>query len=132
MFVSTSGWYASLHKPAWNPPSWLFGPAWILLYVMMAKAVWLVWCEGGLSRQARPLGLFIFQLWLNAFWTPLFFGMHHLGVSFIEISLMWIAIITALRSFWLVNRLASLVLIPYLGWVSFAAALNFAIRRLNS
>jgi hypothetical protein len=73
VFVSTTGWYAGLQKPAWNPPAWIFGPVWTLLYLLMAIAAWMVWREGGWRIQRRPLGLFLFQWLLNAMWTPLFF-----------------------------------------------------------
>ena len=129
--VSTEGWYASLQKPAWNPPSWIFGPAWTLLYVMMAVAAWLVWREGGWRTQRLALGLFLLQWLLNALWTPLFFGWHRLGLAFAEIIILWLALTATVFSFWRVRRSAGLLLLPYLAWVSFAAALNFTIWRLN-
>ena len=131
VFVSTGGWYAELHKPSWNPPSWIFGPAWTLLYVMMAVAAWLVWREGGWRTQRLALGLFLLQWLLNALWTPLFFGWHRLGLAFAEIIILWLALAATVFSFWRVRRSAGLLLLPYLAWVSFAAALNFTIWRLN-
>ena len=125
-------WYAALHKPSWNPPPWVFGPAWTFLYITMAVAAWLVWREGGWKAQRRALGLFIVQWFLNALWTPLFFGAHRPGVAFGEIVLLWLAIAATLVAFWLVKKAAGLLLVPYLAWVSFAAALNFTIWRLNS
>jgi benzodiazapine receptor len=130
-FVSTDGWYAALHKPSWNPPAWLFGPAWTVLYITMAVAAWLVWREGGWKAQGRTLGLFILQWFLNALWTPLFFGLHRPGIAFTEIILLWLAIAATLVSFWRVRKVAGVLLVPYLAWVSFAAALNFTIWRLN-
>jgi translocator protein len=132
VFVSVNGWYASLLKPSWNPPAWVFGPVWTLLYAMMAVAVWLVWREGGWKEQGRALGLFLLQWLLNALWTPLFFGMHRPGLAFAEIILLWLALAATLVSFWRVRKLAGVLLMPYLAWVSLAAALNFAIWRLNS
>ena len=131
VFVTTGGWYASLLKPSWNPPAWIFGPAWTLLYTMMAAAAWLIWREGGWKKQRRALGLFLAQLLLNALWTPLFFGLHHPALAFAEIVVLWLVLATTLRSFWLVKKAACLLLVPYLAWTTFAAALNFAIWRLN-
>ena len=131
IFVSTGGWYAQLHKPSWNPPSWVFGPAWTLLYVMMAVAAWLIWCDGGWKAQWRPLILFLFQWLLNALWTPLFFGLHLTGLAFAEIVALWFVLAATLRSFWYVRKAAAILLMPYLLWITFAASLNFAIWRLN-
>jgi tryptophan-rich sensory protein len=124
-------WYASLKKPSWNPPPWIFAPVWSALYAMMAVAAWLVWKRGGFSTQRRPLALFLAQLALNALWTPLFFGLHRPGLAFLEILLLWLAIAATLLAFRSVNRAAAWLLAPYLAWVSFAAALNFALWRLN-
>ena len=124
-------WYASLEKPSWNPPGWVFGPVWTALYTMMAVAAWLVWRKGGWCGQRQPLLLFHAQLALNALWTPLFFGLHRPGVAFAEIVLLWLAIATTLAAFRPVSRLAAWLLAPYLAWVSFAAALNLTLWRLN-
>lgn len=131
VFVATGGWYATLNKPSWNPPAWVFGPVWSLLYVMMAIAAWLVWRRGGWSQQSRALGLFLLQWLLNALWTPLFFGLHRPGWAFAEILLLWLALLATLVCFWRVSRTAGALLVPYLAWVSFAAFLNFTIWRLN-
>jgi len=125
-------WYAALKKPSWNPPAWIFGPVWTALYTMMAVAAWLVWRRGGWGKQRRPLILFLVQLALNAAWTPLFFGLHWPGLAFAEIVLLWVAIVATIAAFRPVSRAATLLLAPYLVWVSFAAALNFALWRLNS
>ena len=125
-------WYAALQKPSWNPPGWLFGPVWTLLYTLMAVAAWLVWQEGGWAKQARPLLVFCLQLALNALWTPLFFGLHRPGLAFAEMVLLWLAIVATLVLFARVRRLAAWLLAPYLLWVSFAAYLNFALWRLNT
>jgi benzodiazapine receptor len=131
VFVSTGGWYAGLYKPVWNPSAWVFGPTWTLLYVMMAVAAWLVWREGGWKARGRALGWFLLQWLLNALWTPLFFGMHRAGLAFAEIIALWLVLAATLRSFWWVRKAAGVLLVPYLAWVSFAAALNFTIRRMN-
>ena len=78
-------WYASLTKPSWNPPSWLFGPVWTALYIMMAVSAWLVWKQGGVTERRKELGAFAVQLALNAAWTPLFFGMQWPAGAFVEI-----------------------------------------------
>ncbi len=131
IFVSVDGWYTGLNKPQWNPPAWVFAPVWTLLYAMMAVAAWLVWREGGWKTQRRALVLFLLQWLLNALWTPLFFGMHRVGLAFAEITLLWLMLAATVVSFWSVRRAAAYLMLPYLAWVSFAAALNFAIWRLN-
>ncbi len=125
-------WYATLRKPPWNPPGWIFGPVWTALYTMMAVAAWLVWKRGGFAAQRRPLMLFLVQLALNAVWTPLFFGLHWTGVALVEIVLLWLAIAATIAAFRPVSRVAAWLLAPYLAWVSFAAVLNFVLWRLNS
>ncbi|MBC8127765.1 MAG: tryptophan-rich sensory protein [Gloeobacteraceae cyanobacterium ES-bin-144] len=130
-FVRPDGWYAALNKPSWNPPSWLFGPAWTLLYILMAVAAWLVWKEGGWKKQGTALGLFLLQWALNALWTPLFFGLHRPDLALLDIALLWASIIATLIAFLRVKRAAGLLLIPYLVWVTFAAFLNFTIWRMN-
>jgi tryptophan-rich sensory protein len=124
-------WYASLQKPSWNPPGWIFGPVWTALYAMMAVAAWLVWRQGGWDKQRKPLLIFLAQLALNALWTPLFFGLHWPGVAFAEIVLLWLAIAATIVVFRPVSRTALMLLVPYLAWVSFAAVLNFTLWRLN-
>jgi translocator protein len=124
-------WYAALKKPSWNPPAWIFGPVWTALYAMMGMAAWLVWKQGGFAAQRRPLTAFLVQLALNAAWTPLFFGLHWTGLAFAEIVLLWLAIAATIALFRPVNLAAAWLLAPYLAWVSFAAALNFTLWRLN-
>ncbi len=124
-------WYAQLKKPAWNPPNWIFGPVWTALYSMMAVAAWLVARRGGWMAQRRALGWFLVQLALNAMWSPLFFGLKNPAFAFVEILLLWLAILATLRAFWMVHRPAGTLLLPYLAWVSFAAVLNFTLWQLN-
>ena len=131
VFISTGGWYASLVKPAWNPPNWIFGPVWTLLYGMMAVAAWLVWQRGGWTGQRRPLCLYLLQWALNALWTPLFFGLRRPGLAFGEITVLALAVPATLAAFWKVRRLAGALLVPYALWVLFAAVLNFTIWWLN-
>jgi tryptophan-rich sensory protein len=122
-------WYQGLAKPTWTPPGWVFGPAWAVLYLLMAAAAWRVWRCGG---WITPLRWWLVQLALNAVWTPIFFGLKQPGWAFAEIVLLWLAILMTLRQFLAVERTAGWLLVPYLLWVSFASALNFAIWRLNA
>ncbi len=124
-------WYAGLNKPSWNPPAWIFGPVWAALYAMMAVAAWRIWLRGGFAANRRALVLFIAQVALNAAWTPLFFGLQLPAIAFGEILLLWAAIAATMRAFLRVSRPAGWLLAPYLAWVSFAAALNFTLWRLN-
>ena len=124
-------WYAALRKPSWNPPTWLFGPVWTALYLMMATAAWLVWRRGGCSGQRRALTLYLVQLVLNAAWTPLFFGLKMPGIAFAEILLLLAAVVTTAFAFRRVNKAAGALLVPYIAWVSFAGLLNFTLWRLN-
>jgi len=124
-------WYADLHKPSWNPPPWVFGPVWTLLYVMMAVAAWLVVREKGWALSRGPLSLFFAQLILNFAWSFLFFAWHRPDLAFIDIVLLWVAIGMTTASFWNARPLAGKLFLPYWLWVSFAACLNLAIWRLN-
>ncbi len=123
-------YYRSLDKPSWSPPPWLFGPAWTLLYALMGIAAWLVAARGGPGTR-RALGLWGVQLGLNAAWTPIFFGLRNPGVALVEIVAMWIAIAATTLAFLGRRTLAGVLLLPYLAWVTFAAALNFEIWRRN-
>jgi benzodiazapine receptor len=124
-------WYDALEKPSWNPPSWVFGPVWTTLYVLMGVAAWLVWDRHrGAARGA--LALFVVQLAVNAAWSWLFFGLESPGLALIDIIVMWVLIVATIVAFRRLHTLAAMLLLPYLAWVSFATALNFAIWRLNS
>lgn len=131
VFVSTNGWYAALAKPAWNPPGWIFGPVWTILYATMAVAAWRVWLHGGWARQKKALGLFLLQWALNALWTPLFFGLHRPGWALAEILVLLTVILATLRTFWQVDRPDGFLLLPYAAWVAFASVLNGAIWLMN-
>ncbi|CAN5868690.1 tryptophan-rich sensory protein [soil metagenome] len=122
-------WYADLAKPSWNPPSWLFAPVWTALYGMMAVAAWLVWRSSAAVRTA--LALFAFQLMLNAAWSWLFFGLKRPDLAFADIVLVWFAILATTAAFFRIRTAAGILMLPYLFWVSFATALNYAIWRLN-
>lgn len=122
-------WYPTLNKPEWNPPSWVFGPVWTALYVMMAVAAWLVWQKPAATRTAMIL--FFIQLALNSLWSFLFFGARSPGLALIDILALWLALALAVHAFFKHSSNAGLLLLPYLAWVSFAAFLNFSIWRLN-
>jgi translocator protein len=124
-------WYAELAKPAWTPPAIVFGPVWTVLYAMMAVAAWLVWKAHGFGGARLALGLFGVQLILNAAWSWLFFGRQQPGLAFIDIVLLWVMIVATIIAFRRLRPGAAALLVPYLLWVSFAAALNFAIWRMN-
>jgi len=129
---SVSTWYPTLTKPGWTPPSWLFGPVWGALYLMMGLAAWLVWRRKGLRDGKLPLGLFAWQLVLNAGWSWVFFGLRAPMPAFFELGALWFALAATVAAFWRVSRAAGLLLVPYLLWTTFAGALNFAIWRLNA
>jgi tryptophan-rich sensory protein len=133
LFTSSSvgTWYTTLNKPSWTPPSWLFGPVWTALYFSMAVAAWLVWRTHEVKAAKVALALFLIQLVLNAAWSGFFFGMRNPGLAFAEIILLWGAILATMLAFWRMKPLAGWLFAPYLLWVTFAAALNFAIWRLN-
>ncbi len=124
-----ASWYRALSKPAWTPPNWLFAPVWTALYVTMGVATWLVWRRSSLATVA--MGLFLAQLLLNGIWSVLFFGFHQPGWAFLELSILWLAILLTTIAFGRTVPLAGWLMIPYLIWVSYAGALNFAIWRLN-
>lgn len=126
------GWYAQLAKPKWTPPDWVFGPVWTVLYLCMAVAVWLVWRQDGISAAKVPLSLFAVQLLLNSLWSLVFFGFQRPGMAAVEIVLLWAAILATIVAFWDRSAWASLLLVPYLAWVTFAVLLNWAIWRMNA
>jgi tryptophan-rich sensory protein len=129
--VQAASFYQQLAQPSWAPPSSVFGPVWSLLYALMAIAAWLVWRHGGWRRQRDVLTLFMLQLAVNALWSWLFFAWHHGALAFIDIVLLWLLIVATVIGFWRVRPLAGALLLPYLCWVSFASALNFAVWHLN-
>jgi tryptophan-rich sensory protein len=125
-------WYAALEKPFFTPPSWLFAPAWITLYVLMGIAAFLVWRLGLDDRRVRAaLMIFLIQLVLNTLWSVAFFGLQSPLYGFIVIILLWLAILLTIHSFTRISRLAAWLLVPYILWVSFASVLNISIWVLN-
>ena len=129
---SIDTWYAQLQKPSITPPDWVFGPAWTILYLLMAISVFLVW-EKGLDypKVKLAISLFLIQLTLNAIWTPIFFGFHSILLGLIDIVLLFIAILVTLLVFKSISIPASILLVPYLLWVGYAAILNGSIYYLN-
>jgi tryptophan-rich sensory protein len=129
--VQAGAFYAELVRPDWAPPAALFGPVWTLLYAMMAVSAWLVWMRRG-SRPVRlALAVFVTQLALNALWSWLFFGWRLGGPAFLDIVVLWALIVATLVLFWRIRPLAGWLLVPYLAWVTFAAALNYRLWQLN-
>ena len=125
-----STWYASLNKPFFNPPSWLFGPVWTLLFLAMGIALYQIWTKKK-SLLHKSLHWFWAQLLLNLVWSFLFFGLKNPLFSFTEIIFLWFAIYKTIQTFYKINRPSGLILVPYLAWVSFASLLNIAIFWLN-
>jgi tryptophan-rich sensory protein len=128
--TAVQSWYPTLNKPPFNPPAWVFGPVWSVLYAMMAVAAWRVWRKQNPGR-GSALGWFGVQLALNVLWSVLFFGARQPGWAFAEIALLWAAILATLLRFHRLDRVAGWLLAPYLAWVSFASILNLAVWLLN-
>lgn len=123
--------YAQLDRPEWAPPAWLFGPAWTVLYALMAVAAWRVYRTASI-RSVRPeLTLYVVQLVLNALWSWLFFAWHNGPLAFAEIIVLWLAIAATIVAFGRRDRLAGLLLLPYIAWVTFAGALCYSIWQRN-
>ncbi|WP_310555577.1 TspO/MBR family protein [Flavobacterium sp.] len=130
---SVKTWFLTIEKPFFNPPSWLFGPVWTLLYIMMGIAFGLIWSSDFKDKKAVKTAMIVFgiQLGLNALWSILFFGLCNPLLAFIEILLLWLFIFETIKVFKPIDNLASKLLYPYLAWVSFATILNGSIWWLN-
>jgi translocator protein len=118
-------WYVTLNKPFFSPPNWIFGPVWTILYVLIGISLYLVW-----TKKKVP-SVFWIQLFLNAIWSIIFFGLRNPAFALINIIALWIVIILTIRSFYTINKLSANLLYPYFVWVSFASILNFSIWILN-
>jgi benzodiazapine receptor len=129
--TSVGSWYAGLAKPSFNPPDWLFGPVWTVLYVMIAVAGWRVWCRRGESGARGALVAWGVQLALNLGWSFVFFGARLIGAALLEIVALLAAIVVAAILAWRIDRVAGALLVPYIAWVGFAALLNASLWRLN-
>lgn len=134
IFTSSSipTWYATLQKPMLNPPSWIFGPVWTTLFVLMGIAAYLIY-EHGLKKKniRRALTFFALQLVLNTLWSILFFGFQSPGLALIEIVLLWLSIFYCILLFYKIQKIAAYLLLPYILWVSFASYLNYTLWILN-
>ena len=129
--INAPAFYGELVQPSWAPPAWLFGPVWTTLYTLMAIAAWLVWRAAPMAETRNALLLVLAQLAVNALWSWLFFAWQLGGWAFAEVLLLWALIAATIVAFWRFSRLAALLLVPYLCWVSFAALLNFWLWRAN-
>ncbi len=131
-YDSISNWYVGLNKPALNPPDWLFGPVWIILYLMMGISLFIIWKEDLKNKEIKSAFiLFMIQLIFNASWSIVFFGAQTTIGGLIVIIILWILILVTILKFMKISRTAGILLIPYLLWVSFATYLNFSIYKLN-
>jgi benzodiazapine receptor len=129
--IQAGSFYGQIVRPDWAPPPEVFGPVWTVLYALMGVAAWLVWRIGGSRHSRAALALFVAQLVLNSLWSWLFFGWHLGALAFADIMLLWALIVATLLAFWRLRPLAGALLVPYLLWVSFAAALNYSLWQLN-
>jgi len=129
--TSISTWYATLNKPSFNPPNYIFGPVWTTLYLLMGISLYMVVRTTSNKDRRRATALFAVQLTLNFFWSFLFFTFHQTGLALINIGLLWLSIAGMIWAFYQVNKTAALLQIPYIMWVSFASVLNAAIWVLN-
>lgn len=129
--ADAADFYGQLSQPRWAPPPSVFGPVWTLLYSLMGVAAWIVWRTDATPAVRRGLVLFVAQLALNALWSWLFFAWHEGALALADIVLLWALILATLVAFWRVRPLAGALLVPYLLWVSFAAALTYALWQRN-
>jgi tryptophan-rich sensory protein len=129
---SIATWYVTLQKPSFAPPNWIFAPVWITLFTLMGISLYLVWSKGLEKKKVKiAISIFAAQLVLNIIWSILFFGLHSPAYAFAEIIILWIAIALTIFKFSKISRNATLVLLPYIIWVSIAAYLNYSIWILN-
>lgn len=129
--ISVEGWYQALEKPPFNPPDWVFGPVWALLFLFMAVAGWRVWRSDPWPATRPALTAWAVQLGLNLGWSVLFFGLQAMGAALVEIILLLAAIVATTVLMWRHDRVAGLLFLPYMAWVAFAAVLNAALYTLN-
>jgi tryptophan-rich sensory protein len=128
---SVKGWYLTLEKPTLNPPGWVFGPVWTTLFLLMGVALYLIWTKEGAGSKKLAFWIFGVQLALNVLWSLIFFGAHRPDLALAEIFVLWLMILANIFVFYRVSKLAGLLLVPYLAWVSFAIYLNYSLWRLN-
>lgn len=133
MFTSQSvpEWYATLNRPSFNPPNWIFGPVWTTLYIIMGISLFLIWKQDVSKKRNFAILIFMIQLILNFGWSFIFFYFNMIGIALLEIVLLWFSIITMLVLFYKIKPIASYINIPYLLWVTFATVLNASYYLLN-
>ena len=124
-------WYMNIAKPSWTPPGWLFGPVWSILYFSMGVSVWLVWRKRHKTAVSWPLAFYLAQLAINGIWSWLFFGRQWIGLALIDLVALVIMVVITIAMFLRIRETAGFLLLPYLLWISFAAALNLQIYRMN-
>jgi benzodiazapine receptor len=129
---SPGQWYTALSKPSWTPPGWIFAPVWTILYFMIGISGYWAWNTSDSRNRKAAFCVFALQLALNATWSWVFFGLHNISVSVINILALWVFILMNIVFFYRLSAVAGYLLIPYLVWVSFAAVLNWSIWRLNT
>jgi len=128
---SVETWYQALEKPIFNPPDWVFAPVWTLLYISMGIAAWRIWRLRSFEATGKALGVFALQLGFNLAWSFLFFGLQRIDLALVEIVILLVAIIVNAIMFWRIDRLAGLMLMPYIAWVTYATVLNASLWLLN-
>jgi translocator protein len=125
-------WYKTIEKPDWQPPNWVFGPVWTLLYIMMGIALYLIWrSKAPVQKKRTAITLWVIQLVFNFFWSYIFFRQHQLDWALGEIIVLWFFILLTIFAFSRINKLAAWLLVPYISWVSFASILTYTIYQLN-
>lgn len=135
--TSITGWYDLLTKPSFSPPNWIFGPVWILLYILMGISIYLIWSfyikiSNGQNKKFKiAFWLFWIHLFFNSIWSIIFFGFENPALAFVDIIIIWLMIIALMIKFWKINKISTYLLIPYFLWVSFASLLNYFIWYLN-
>ncbi len=128
---SSGEWFKALNKPSFQPPSWLFGPVWTFLYIMMGIALWKVWNTANSRERNMAITIFFAQLLFNFIWSIIFFSWHSVGLALIDILILWVLILSTIFSFARVSKTSAWLLVPYIVWVSFATILNYTIWKMN-
>jgi benzodiazapine receptor len=133
MFTSEAipGWYATLNRPSFNPPNWIFGPVWTTLYILMGISFYMIWKQEKSKERDLALLFFFIQLALNFAWSFIFFYFNKIGFAFAEIVLLWLSIVLMMIRFYKIKPITAYINIPYLLWVSFASMLNLSYYLLN-
>lgn len=126
--TAPGAWYQALEKPSFNPPNWIFGPVWTILYVIIGVVGWRIWRRG---KASPAMALWWMQLALNFLWSPVFFGLHQILAAAIIVSALFVTVLAFMAFAWRVDRVSTMLFLPYAAWVGFASALNIAILSLN-